>query len=284
MLILDVRTRWTSTHQMLRRALHNKASIDSYVRNNLDLADAALTDKDWDALRQVRSWLSNFRTATTDMSTTSKPMLSQTHLVFCDLQRGVKKTLRELPGNVAPELKTGLLAAHKKLSDYYFTFDASPYYLWASLLDPRIGYTNLKDDVFKDQYDLLADLETAKASLEAEFRHNYLPDAQPPPATEALARALLISEQMSRRRRASSAVSALKRPEILRTSSPATSRRRPSHCRMRALTYLLGGTQIAPHFLICTRWQEISTASLVRSKWIYASYITVERYQDRPSQ
>ncbi|KAJ7608082.1 hypothetical protein DFH06DRAFT_1018061, partial [Mycena polygramma] len=91
-----------------------------------------LSDADWKALQQVREWLSGFRQATTAMSATSKPMLSQTRLVFCELQAGIKEQLKQLRGNVAPELKAGLAAAHKKLSDYYFTFDASPYYLWAS--------------------------------------------------------------------------------------------------------------------------------------------------------
>ncbi|KAJ7744445.1 hypothetical protein DFH07DRAFT_687536, partial [Mycena maculata] len=77
----------------------------------------------------VCSWLSDFCHATTEMSTTSKPMLSQTHLVFCGLQASVTEKLTELPTNVAPELKEGLVAAHKMRSDYYFVFDASPYYL-----------------------------------------------------------------------------------------------------------------------------------------------------------
>ncbi|KAJ6629837.1 hypothetical protein B0H10DRAFT_1624231, partial [Mycena sp. CBHHK59/15] len=88
-----------------------------------------LSDSDWDALQQVRSWLSNFRCATTEMSTMSKPMLSRTHLVFCELQASIKEELAAVSNNVAPELKEGMLAAHQKLSDYYFTFDASPYYL-----------------------------------------------------------------------------------------------------------------------------------------------------------
>ncbi|KAJ7181982.1 hypothetical protein C8R46DRAFT_840169, partial [Mycena filopes] len=75
------------------------------------------------------SGLSDFRRATTEMSTTSKPMLSHTHLVFCELERTIKKQLVDLPLDVAPELKEGMLAAHNKLSDYYYTFDASPYYL-----------------------------------------------------------------------------------------------------------------------------------------------------------
>ncbi|KAJ7105716.1 hypothetical protein C8R44DRAFT_535416, partial [Mycena epipterygia] len=106
-----------------------KNAIDKYVCSAPELADAQLSDAEWAALRQVRSWLSSFRHATTEMFTTSKPMLSQTHLVFCELQSSLKAELAALPSNVAPELKQGMVDAHKKLSDYYFTFDASPYYL-----------------------------------------------------------------------------------------------------------------------------------------------------------
>jgi hypothetical protein len=80
----------------------------------------------------VRSWLSKFRQATTEMSTTSKPMLSQTHIVFCGLQRTVKDILSALPNTVNITLKQGLVDAHTKLSDYYYKFDASPYYIWAA--------------------------------------------------------------------------------------------------------------------------------------------------------
>ncbi|KAJ7303460.1 hypothetical protein DFH08DRAFT_643111, partial [Mycena albidolilacea] len=132
MLILDVRTRWTSTHQMLRRAIHNRNAITRYVESSSDLSGFALSDLDWEALQTVRSWLSEFRQATTEMSATSKPMLSQTHLVFRSLQRKIKDILSELPNTADPTLKQGLVDAHTKLSDYYYKFDASPYYLWAA--------------------------------------------------------------------------------------------------------------------------------------------------------
>ncbi|KAJ7728694.1 hypothetical protein DFH07DRAFT_757185, partial [Mycena maculata] len=180
MLILDVRTRWTSTTRCsVSRALHNKDVINRYIRDTSDLADAQLSEAGWTALHQVPSWLSDFRHTTTEMSTTSKPMLLKTHLVFCGLQASVKEKLTELPTNVAPELKEGLVATHKKLSDYYFVFDASPYYLWASLLDPRIGYATLAD-IFKDESDLLIDLEQAKKSLKKEYTDLYIPKAATP--------------------------------------------------------------------------------------------------------
>ncbi|KAJ3724199.1 hypothetical protein DFJ43DRAFT_968163, partial [Lentinula guzmanii] len=88
-----------------------------------------LTDSDWTALESIKNWLSEFRTATTEMSTTKNPMLSQTHLVFRGLQRSIKSIIMSLPANANATLKTALVETHKKLSNYYFKFDVCPYYL-----------------------------------------------------------------------------------------------------------------------------------------------------------
>ncbi|KAE9383995.1 hypothetical protein BT96DRAFT_757332, partial [Gymnopus androsaceus JB14] len=84
---------------------------------------------DWEALGYVREWLSDFRAATTLMSTTSKPMLSQTHHIFRGLEKSVQAALSSLSPDADGILKTALVNAHTKLSDYYYKFDVSPYYL-----------------------------------------------------------------------------------------------------------------------------------------------------------
>ncbi|KAF9025516.1 hypothetical protein BDZ89DRAFT_916350, partial [Hymenopellis radicata] len=88
-----------------------------------------LEEKDWDAIALVSEWLKHFRHATTDMSTTKRPMLSSVHGVFRGLQEHLKEAIKALPEDTAPEIKRGLTDAHRKLSDYYSKFDASPYYL-----------------------------------------------------------------------------------------------------------------------------------------------------------
>ncbi|KAF5342758.1 hypothetical protein D9758_017038 [Tetrapyrgos nigripes] len=147
MLILDVRTRWSSTHQMLRRALDYRKAIDTYVSTTKELRPYELDDTDWKAIETVSDWLKQFRLATTEMSATGKvPMVSNVHGIFRRLQRHLKNILQDLPEDTSPEIKQGLTNAHRKLSDYYFKFDASPFYIWASLLDPRISYFGLKDE------------------------------------------------------------------------------------------------------------------------------------------
>ncbi|KAJ7507999.1 hypothetical protein B0H11DRAFT_2217997 [Mycena galericulata] len=121
MLILDVKTRWSSTHQMLRRAIDHRQIITDF------------------SIILVTGWLKSFRTATTLMSTTKRPMLSYTHAIFRGLQEDLRVSLNELPFSTPSVLRNGLLDAHRKLSDYYYKSDDSHFYTWAALLDPRIS-------------------------------------------------------------------------------------------------------------------------------------------------
>jgi len=149
MLILDVRTRWSSTHQMMRKSIYNVVSftfvycdigrvldfqveIDDFIFQNEDLRNLALTDAEWESITQVAGWLKAFRSATTQMSMTKQPMLSTAHAIFRGLQDEVRDALSSLLHSTSPMIKAGLLAAHQKLSEYYYRFDFSPYYIWAA--------------------------------------------------------------------------------------------------------------------------------------------------------
>jgi hypothetical protein len=108
-------------------------------------------------------------------------MLSSTHAIFHGLQDDIKDFLRMEKG-LSPHLIKGLSDAHLKLSEYYYKFDESPFYLWASrrsclasytihirlnlltVLDPQISYSALSDE-FEEDEDLAPFLETAKNRL-----------------------------------------------------------------------------------------------------------------------
>lgn len=124
------------------RALDYRDTIDSFVSRNKDLHALELSNTDWESIKLVASWLKSFRYATTEMSATKVPMLSTTHAIFRGLQDDIKDILRDLPNSVSPQIKFGLTDAHRKLSDYYYQFDASPFYTWAArtytLLKPNI--------------------------------------------------------------------------------------------------------------------------------------------------
>ncbi|KAJ7101789.1 hypothetical protein C8R44DRAFT_887971 [Mycena epipterygia] len=85
------------------------------------------------------------------MSTSKRPMLSYTHAIFRDLQEDLRLSLKQLPFSTSSVLRNGLLEAHRKLSDYYYKMDQSPYYTWAALLDPRISYEGLKSGFYHDE-------------------------------------------------------------------------------------------------------------------------------------
>ena len=114
------------------RALDYRDTIDSFVSRNKDLHALELSNADWESIKLVASWLKLFWFATTEMSTTNSPMLSTTHAIFRGLQDEIKDILRSLPNSVSPKIKLGLTDVHRKLSDYYYQYDASPFYTWAA--------------------------------------------------------------------------------------------------------------------------------------------------------
>jgi hypothetical protein len=114
------------------RALDFQTEIDDFVFQNEDLANLALTEAEWASITQMAGWLKAFRSATTQMSTTKQPMLSTAHAIFRGLQDEVHDALRSLPDSTSPMIRNGLLAAHQKLSEYYYRFDISPFYIWAT--------------------------------------------------------------------------------------------------------------------------------------------------------
>ncbi|TFK58542.1 hypothetical protein BDN72DRAFT_781961, partial [Pluteus cervinus] len=87
---------------------------------------------DWDCIALVKEWLQLFRNATTKMSATSTPMLSSAHAIFRGLQEHLKDIIRRLPPSTSSTIRDGLVASHRKLSDYYYKIDESPFYLFAS--------------------------------------------------------------------------------------------------------------------------------------------------------
>ncbi|KAI0063037.1 hypothetical protein BV25DRAFT_1803098, partial [Artomyces pyxidatus] len=193
MLILDVKTRWSSTHQMLHMFGSNTLNcpvdyeheIDNFVAKTRDMCEYEMTSGDWEAVKLVMQWLYMFRQATTQMSSTSCPTLSSVHAVFRGLQDEVKQALSSIPSSAPPQLLQGLIAAHQKLSDYYTTFDVSPYYLWSIFLDPRLGYAGLKVNA-TDEPEYLQQIEDWKNALLSHYLLNYVPVVIVDPSLSAI--------------------------------------------------------------------------------------------------
>ncbi|KAF8228886.1 hypothetical protein L208DRAFT_1403024 [Tricholoma matsutake] len=93
------------------------------------------------------------------MLMSKQPMLSSTHAIFRGLQEHIQQIYHDLPLSTPLRIKTGLLDAHQKLSDYYYKYDQSPFYTWAAFLNPHISYEGAKED-YSDDADLLKYLES----------------------------------------------------------------------------------------------------------------------------
>jgi hypothetical protein len=66
------------------------------------------------------------------MSTTKRATLSSTHAIFRGLQDQLREDIATLPQTAPIRLRTALVEAHQKLAEYYYKFDESPFYMWAS--------------------------------------------------------------------------------------------------------------------------------------------------------
>ena len=89
---------------------------------------------DWDAIVLVAQWLKSFRSATTQLLTRKHNQCSHKHKPFIEVFKNhYVESLRNLPKNTLPQLKLGLLRAHRKLSNYYNEIDNSPSYIWVGI-------------------------------------------------------------------------------------------------------------------------------------------------------
>ena len=111
-----------------------EAEINHFVTlcANRDLRDLELSEDEWSLIRLVAGWLEKFRDATTQMSAIHQPMLSHTHAIFHGLQEHLRESIRNLPTGIDGCIRDGIVAAHHKLSEYYYRFDQSPFYIWAA--------------------------------------------------------------------------------------------------------------------------------------------------------
>ena len=118
---------------MKGRALDYKSQIDSYVGAKVkELRPFELSKSKWESIALITKWLHYFRDAMTQMSSTKNLTLSSTHAVFKGPQDELAKNLAELLDSAPSYLQNALVNSHAKLSDYFYTYDQSPYYIWTA--------------------------------------------------------------------------------------------------------------------------------------------------------
>jgi hypothetical protein len=107
--------------------------VDAFVGRICELRVLELDEDEWEVIKRVADWLKTFRLATSQMSgTKGMSTLSMKHAIFRGLQEHVAGIICVLPASSSSQIKDGLLDAHRKLSDYYYKYDQSPFYTWSA--------------------------------------------------------------------------------------------------------------------------------------------------------
>ncbi|KZT56097.1 hypothetical protein CALCODRAFT_424408, partial [Calocera cornea HHB12733] len=129
-LILDVRTRWSSTYFMLRRALELRTSLDSVLLfpDHADkLAKFRITQEGWTRLEQIAEILSIAHRGQQALSADSHPTL---HLAIPALEYPMSEWEQLEDGKYAndPDMCAVLRAGIDKLGAYYLKMEKTDAY------------------------------------------------------------------------------------------------------------------------------------------------------------
>jgi hypothetical protein len=117
-LILDVKTRWNSTHALLVRALKCRAAIDELAECQLmSRFNLSLTNAEWALLEQIAAVLNTFSHATHLMSSAENPTLPQTIPIYNWLIDEIEDYIAE--GTAPDSCHDAMEAAKAKLIEYY---------------------------------------------------------------------------------------------------------------------------------------------------------------------
>lgn len=148
MLILDVKTRWNSTYEMIERALKMRKVVDLLTSCEADLKEFALHNEDWEILQEVLDFLQIFKDTSTFLCAERYPTIQYVVPVYNYLLEKIKDCMKSKGTHyMIPAMKL----AYEKISGYYDltgTGQKSPLseiYATSILLDPTLKFQFFKD-------------------------------------------------------------------------------------------------------------------------------------------
>ncbi|EXX56006.1 hypothetical protein RirG_220070 [Rhizophagus irregularis DAOM 197198w] len=168
-LILDIRTWWNSTHDMLERALEMREALDATASSDKDLRIFELNENEWNTIKEIMSVLKVFIRATKVVSSAKYPILSTTIPIYNFLIDKLESYCdKSNYSDIANAVKVGI----NKLDTYYTKTDDTNMYTVATVLDPRLKLNYYEDNKWKHSF-----IRYAKETVLSIYNANYAPSA-----------------------------------------------------------------------------------------------------------
>ncbi|KAK9691505.1 hypothetical protein RND81_09G201200 [Saponaria officinalis] len=130
-LVLDCKTRWNSTYEMLKVAIMYKNVFDILSGRESDIYKCAPLKEDWEPAERICEKLSMFSEATNDFSGTKYPTANVYFTIVCDIRCALNEWLQ----STDPLIKRMASIMLEKYNKYWS--DVNTLLAVAAVLDPR---------------------------------------------------------------------------------------------------------------------------------------------------
>jgi hypothetical protein len=168
-LVVDVRTRWNSTYDMIERALELRKPLDEMAELVSDLRKYKLTDGEWKLLVGIHKFFGLFKVASNQLCATSYPTLAATVPVYNFMIDRLEDYRDTDTCPAATRVATD--AAIDRLKQFYVGTDAEVYTV-ATILDPHH-----KLDYYHNHHWEREWIELARRTFDDAYAHYRAPPA-----------------------------------------------------------------------------------------------------------
>ena len=172
-ILLDVPTRWNSTHRMLERVLYLRKAVNHYILDH-DEELTPVTEKQWELLELLCAFLWPFKNCTDALESTKKPEVDRVYWAYNRMFNEIddlKATLARREGrrqNWSKELLVALVEMQEKLKKYYKKTGAPSVYVDAMILNPKIKLSGFKGPEWET-----VDAETYRQQARTRYMEQY---------------------------------------------------------------------------------------------------------------
>ncbi|CAH1763824.1 8132_t:CDS:2, partial [Entrophospora sp. SA101] len=164
-LIPDIKTRWNSSFEMMKRALLLREPLHNMVSADKELKSYILSDNDWQRIEKISNLLECFQIATSEISNAHYPTLGRSVPIYNYLIDLIEDFLElQHPEDICSAAEK----AKDKLQKFYPTSDGLVYIV-ATIMDPRLKMQYYIDNEFDDY------IEMYKEKISDLWKMEYMP-------------------------------------------------------------------------------------------------------------